>query len=167
MENIDSTVPLVIAPPVPPEGFALRKVNRNKGTPANEKQLEALRKAHLAMKEKRETIAKEKDERKTKGEPEPPPVVIPKKIVTQSYTYVKPKKVRKERTVYSTPLVQKVSVNFSEAEYNQIKELLNKDKNPVVEKEVIREVVKEIPTEKIVHTEKFLTGSELLNKIFF
>jgi ribosomal protein S25 len=164
MENKVETkveAPLVEAP----LGFALRKINKNKGTPANEKQLEALRKAHLAMKEKRETIAKEKDERKAKGEPEPPPTV-PKKHV-ENYGYVKPVKVRKERTVYTTPLVQKVSVNFSEAEYNQIKELLNKDKNPVVEKEVIKEVIKEVPTEKIVHTEKFLTGSELLNKIFF
>lgn len=152
-----------------PEGYVMRKANKNKGLAPNDKQLEALRKAHLALKEKRENLAKEKDERKAKGEPEPVKVPVPRIMVAQNYGYVKPVKIRKERTVYTTPLVQKTTVTFSDSEYSQIKELLNKDKNPVVEKEIIKEIPVEkiVHTEKVVHTEKFLTGSDLLNKIFF
>lgn len=128
----------------------------------NEAQKAGLLKAMEALKTKREAIAKVKEDNILKGLPPPPKETRVKKV--ENYREAIAPKVRKERTVYTTPLVKRESI-FSDSEYMQLKELLSKDKNPTVE--IIKEVVKEVPIEKVVHKERVLTGSELLNRIFF
>lgn len=157
METPTENIPIITNEK--PEVKKLKKV-------IHENQRAALQKGMDALKLKREMIAKDKEQRKKEGLPPPEKEARVKHV--QNYAPEKPVKIRKERTVYNTPKTIKESI-FSDSEYIQLKELLNKEKNPVIEKTVVKEIPIEkiVHTEKVVHTERLLTGSELLNRIFF
>lgn len=163
MQTPENTNPVVLSAEKETENTEIKPEKpikpKKKATPA---QLAGFAKGMAVLKAKREANAKLKEERLNEGLPPPPKEERKKKV--QNYREVVPPKVRKERTVYTTPLVKKESI-FSDSEYLQLKELLMKEKNPTTE--VIKEVIKEMPIERIVHKDRVLTGSELLNRIFF
>lgn len=142
-----------------------------------EKQKAGLQKGMEALKAKREALSKEKDERKKTNEvlkekglpPVEPPLKIKGKDIQVIPTVepveikIKERKVRADkgskRATTGTPLK-----NITREEFDELKTSL-KPKETIVEKIVEKEVP--VVKEKIVHTEKLLSGSELLNKIFF
>lgn len=158
-----------------------KKQHGNKGKPASEKQREALRKGMEALKSKREQMAKEKEERKKTNEELKakglPPVEAPIKLKKQEIVEVKPAVVEpvkiKERKVRSDKGVPKKDIDakaISRGEFNELREMLKgvaamKQTEKVVEKPVEKIVEKVV--EKPVEKTKVLTGSELLNAIFF
>lgn len=136
------------------------KKRKNEGRPVTEKQREALRKGMEAIKMKREALAKEKEERKAQGLPDPPKVVKPTPAEPVAV-------VRKPRKEYVRPPVNERK-SICRDDFNALKSMVEEiAKKPVAEKEVVKEVVK--PVEKIVEKEvvKVLSGSDLLNAVFF
>jgi hypothetical protein len=140
-----------------------------------EKQKAGLQKGMDALKLKRESLAKEKDERvktnvvlKEKGLPPiEPPLKIKGKDIQElpkpepvELKVPPPRKVRADKGVKRDGTGTALKV--TREEFNELKSHL---KPSVVEKIVEKEVP--VIKEKIVHTEKVLSGSELLNKIFF
>lgn len=148
-------------PKTVPEIIPIDKVKKPK-KPCTEAQLTNLRTGMEALKKKRELIAKDKEERIKQNLPPPPPETRVKHV--QNYAVEKPVKIRKERTVYTTPKVIKESI-FSDSEYLQLKELLNKEKAPV--KEVIKEVIQQKEVIKEVVKDRVVSGSSMLDAIFF
>ncbi len=147
--------PPVIAPVVE------EKKRKNVGRPVTDKQREALRKGMEAIKAKREALAKEKEQRKEKGLPDPPKVVKP--VVVEA-PVVKERKPRKE---YVRPPVNERKTICRE-DFNALKTMVEEiAKKPVAEKIVEKEVVKEVvkPVEREVV--KVLSGSALLDAVFF
>jgi hypothetical protein len=148
---------------------------------ATDKQLEGLRKGMAILKEKREALAKEKEERiktneelKSKGLPpiEPPLKLKKKDLVEMKAQAVVLEPVvikeRKPRSDKGKPRAE----NPSTAEFKQMKEaflsIQASVQKPAEIKEVIREVkvpAQERVVEKVV--EKVLSGNALLDKIFF
>jgi len=139
---------------------------------ASEKQMEALRKGMAAIKAKREAIAKEKEEVKSKIEkgelPEDTPIpkeqykprntikVKPIKVEVQAEPVVQPvKKTRK-------PHVSKVAQQLESFK----SEMMAMVQKPVEVKTEIVEKVVEKPVERVIQKERVVTGSEMLNKIF-
>ena len=137
---------------------------------ASEKQLEALRKGMAVIKAKREALAKEKEEVKSKIEkgelPEDTP--IPKEYQKPRNTIkVKPLKVE----VQAEPVVQAVKkprkphVSKVAQQLESFKsEMMAMVQKPVEVKEV--EKIVEKPVERVIQKERVVTGSEMLNKIF-
>lgn len=154
-------VPDPVPAPVPaPAPAPEPKKHGNVGRKPTEKQMENLRKGMEAIKKKREELAKLKDENKErieKGlEPLPPP---PPKPVIKVITRPKPEVIERERK-------PKVSVrDVVKQELEALKTTISQPRE--VEKIVEKEVVKEVPVEKIVEKTKMLSGSDLLNAIFF
>lgn len=152
---MEQTAP-VVEPPV------VVKKRKNEGRPVTDKQREALRKGMEAIKAKRELLAKEKEERKAKGLPDPPKVVKPEPVPAGP-----PPPIRKPRKEYVRPPVNERK-SICRDDFNALKTMVEEiAKKPVAEKEVVKEVVK--PVEKIVEREvvKVLSGSDLLNAVFF
>jgi hypothetical protein len=166
-------VPSVAVPVVP------AKVHKNKGKIATEKQLAALRGGMAKLKEKREAIAKEKEERvktndelRAKGLPAiEPPIKLKKKEILEMKAQaavlepvtliVKERKVRADKG-------QPKATSSTAAEFREMKAAFLAMQKPAEIKEVVREVqVPERVVEKIVEKERMLSGSDLLNKIFF
>jgi hypothetical protein len=176
MSDTDQTTPSPVV-----EAPAVKKKNGNVGRPVSEKQREALKKGMEALKLKREQMAKEKDERKKTNEELKakglPPVEPPIKLKKQEVVEVKPAVVEpvkiKERKVRSDKGVPKKDIDakaISRGEFNELREMLKgvaamKQTEKVVEKPVEKIVEKVV--EKPVEKTKVLTGSELLNAIFF
>jgi hypothetical protein len=137
---------------------------------ASEKQLEALRKGMAAIKAKREAIAKEKEEVKTKIEKGelPQDTPIPKEQYKPRNTIkVKPLKVE----VQAEPVAQAVKkprkphVSKVAQQLESFKsEMMAMVQKPVEVKEV--EKIVEKPVERVIQKERVVTGSEMLNKIF-
>ena len=134
----------------------------------SEKQLESLRKGMEKMKQKREAIAKEREEhekKKAAGEipadaPKPKYVPEPKKEKITAPAPVIPVLVTKERK----PRVVKPRVSDEvRSEFALLRTELAALKKPA---EVKVEVV-EKPVDRIVEKMKVVSGSELLNSIFF
>lgn len=149
------------APPPVIEQPPVVKKRKNEGRPVTDKQREALRKGMEAIKMKREALAKEKEERKAKGLPDPPKVVKP----TPAEPVAVP--TRKPRKEYVRPPVNERK-SICRDDFNALKTMVEEiAKKPVAEKVVEKEVVK--PVEKIVEREvvKVLSGSDLLNAVFF
>jgi vacuolar-type H+-ATPase subunit D/Vma8 len=137
---------------------------------ASEKQLEGLRKGMAVLKAKREALAKEKEEVKTKidkGElPEDTPIpkdkykprntIVAKalKVETPPELIVQP--VKKPRK----PHVSKVSQQLDSFKA----EMMAMVQKPAEIKEV--EKIVEKPVERVIQKERVMTGSEMLNKIF-
>jgi hypothetical protein len=136
----------------------------------SEKQMAGLRKGMEALKAKRETLAKEREvheEKQTKGEI---PADVPKPKMTPN---PKPPKVVKVSAVPEPPpevvVVQRkprvVKPNPALAELAALRAEVAALKAPA--KEVVVEKVVEKPVDRIVEKTKVLSGSELLNSIFF
>ena len=132
----------------------------------NEKQMADRRKGMDALKAKREVLAKEREiheEKQTKGEipadapkpkmtpnPKPPKVVkapepVPEVVVVQ----------RKPRTNKPNPMIAEMAA--LRAEVSALK---------APSKEVVVEKVVEKPIDRVVHKDRVVTGSDLLNAIF-
>jgi hypothetical protein len=148
--------------------------------PITDKQKESLRKGMEALKLKREQLAKEKEERKKTNEelkakglpPIEPPIKIKKQDITE-LPKLEPVKIevktRKPRSDKGMPRPDRVKEKIDTiAEIKKmVLDLQAKQEGKVIEKPV--EVIKEVPVvkEKEVIKEKVLSGSDLLNKIFF
>lgn len=182
-------------PTLPPPIAEAKVIRRSDGRPAkNPKhpalgktasplQKAALQKGFEALKKKREELAKEKEEKKKVAEERKaaglPPIEEPPKIKAVQLPPIKVEevkvpevKVRKQRS--DTGIKRKESPAHPKAitreEFNEIRELIKSHTKPIeTERIVEKEVVREVPvvSEKVVEKEKILTGSALLNKVFF
>jgi len=120
----------------------------------SEKQRDNLKKGMAILKAKREGLRKEQEE-----ESSTPPVAPPPSAPPPSPVEVKPK-----RTYTKTPKKESVGLE----EFNNFKnELLGKLQPTVKEVSVEKIVDRPVVTEKVVEREKFISGSDLLNRIFF
>jgi hypothetical protein len=125
-----------------------------------------LRKGMEALKAKRETLAKDREvyeEKKSKGEipadaPRPREVRKPKPAKVVVAPPAPPPEVvvveRKKREVKPNPMI---------AEMAALRAEMSALKAPAV----VKEVVVEKPVDRVVEKTKVLTGSEMLNAIFF
>lgn len=153
-----------------------KKPHGGKGRVPSEKQMEGLRKGMEILKLKREDAKKKKEEKKARikageviedsSEDEAPqPVEKPKPII--QYVPVKPRKERKDTGIPKPVRNYVVREDFESFKTS----ILESMKNPVRVEERIKEVpvdrVVEKFVEKPVHTTKVLSGSDLLNAIFF
>jgi hypothetical protein len=136
----------------------------------SDKQLENLRKGMAVLKAKRETLAKEKEEVKTKIEkgelPEDTP--IPKeKQKPRNTIKVKPIKTEVEPEAQPVKKPRKPNVSRVAQQLDAFKsEMMAMVQKPVEVKTEVVEKVIEKPVERIVQKERVVSGSELLNKIF-
>ena len=138
----------------------------------SEKQLESLRKGMEKIKQKREAIAKEREEhekKKAAGEipanaPTPKYVPEPKKEKITAPAVVIPVLVTKERKPRDrTPRPVAAAADEIRSEFASLRTELAALKKPA---EVKVEVV-EKPVDRIVEKTRVVSGSELLNSIFF
>lgn len=149
------------------------------GRPVSEKQLTALRAGMAKLKEKREATAKEKDERvktneelKAKGLPPiEPPIKLKKKEIVEmkaQAAVLEPVEIKvKERKVRVDKGMPKATSSTA-TEFKAMKEAFLAMQKPAEIKEVVREVqVPERVVERVVEKERVLSGSELLNRVFF
>jgi hypothetical protein len=140
-----------------------------------DKQMENLKKGMAVMKEKREALAKEREEfeaKKATGEipadaPKPrfqpkPPKLQPKIV----HTPPQPEEItvaRKARQVKVRVAVESVPTKDDLAS-------LKAEMLAAIQKPTPEPVIKEVPVEKVVdrvvHKERIVTGSEMLNQIF-
>jgi len=170
------------APPLSPIPL-VKKPNGNTGRKPSEKQLEALRGGMAKLKVMRDEVKKKKEEkkaRKERGEPDssedeaPAPVEVkpPKPIkidVINLAPVKKPRKPRSDAGVEKVPREKKYATRedfeaFKSQMFETIKTTpLIKEVDKIVDRVVEKEVVKEVP----VHTTKVMSGSDLLNSIFF
>lgn len=166
----------------------VKKPNGNIGRKPSEKQMEALRGGMAKLKAHREEAKKKKAEkqaRKEKGEPDssedeapapaPAPVEVkPKKLIKADTLLevipLKPARVRKPRVAKEpVPHEKKYATREDfEAFKSQMFETIKttpmiKEVEKPVDRIVEKEVVREVP----VHTTKVMSGSDLLNQIFF
>ena len=132
----------------------------------NEKQMAGLRKGMEALKAKREALAKEREvheEKKAKGEipadaPAPKEVRKPKAVKVIAPPPPPPEVVvvqRKPRVVKPNPALAELALLRTEVAAL---------KTPA--KEVVVEKVVEKPIDRVVHKDRVVTGSEMLNTIF-
>jgi hypothetical protein len=127
----------------------------------SDKQRDNLKKGMAALKAKREGLRKEQEEESAAPVPAPankdPVAPAPVAPVVLATTEVKSKRTYKPK---------KESVGLEE--FNNFKnELLGKLQPTVKEVSVEKIVDRPVVTEKVVEREKFISGSELLNRIFF
>jgi hypothetical protein len=122
--------------------------------PRTEAQKAVTEKGFAALKARREAIAKAKAEG-TEYVP-PPKIETPPEVVIQ--------KVLERRKTKKAP----TQVSIVSKELAEVKEMLLKQAKPVeVEKIVEKEVVREVPVDRVVEREKVLSGSALLDRLFF
>ena len=139
----------------------------------NEKQMAGLRKGMEALKAKRETLAKEREvheQKKAKGEiPQDAakplffPNAKPPKVVKVCGPPAEPVVIqveRKKRIVRA-----KIAVDDVKSELAALRSELSAMKKPAEVKEV--EKIVEKPIDRVVHKDRVVTGSDLLNAIFF
>jgi len=141
--------------------------NKNRGKPATEKQLEALKKGMEALKVKREALKLKKEESLRKaaaGEPLSDDEAPPKPAQPPPVIYVKAPRVDKgvKRSVpqYAT------REDFATFQ-NSVLETIKQSSAPAVEKIIEKEVPVERIVDREVVREKVLSGSEMLDKLFF
>lgn len=132
----------------------------------NEKQMAGLRKGMEALKAKREVLAKERevhDEKQAKGEipadaPRPKEVRKPKAVKVIAPPAPPPEVVvvqRKPRTNKPNPMIAEMAA--LRAEVSALK---------APSKEVVIDRIVEKPIDRVVHKDRVVTGSDLLNAIF-
>lgn len=142
-----------IAPPAPKEK---RKIN--------EKQMAGLRKGMEMMKARRQE-REQFEEKKAKGEipaDAPKPVPAPKpKVVKVSAPPPEPAVIQVERKKRVEK--QRIAVDDVKGELASLRAELSALKKPAE----VKEVVVEKPVDRVVEKTKVLTGSEMLNAIFF
>ena len=134
----------------------------------NDAQLEGLRKAHIVLKEKREKLAKEREEhedKKAKGEvpaDAPAPKFVPKPKVKVEKPGVVPMSPRPVITRPRKERVKQVTATDLEAMKSSILSALTPQKVEVPVEKIV-----EKPVEKIVQKDRIVSGSDLLNAVFF
>lgn len=130
----------------------------------NDKQMAGLRKGMEALKAKRESIAKEREEwevKKSKGElppdaPKPKPMNAPKPKVVKVPAPPPPEVIqveRKKRELKPNPMLGEMAALRAEVAALKI---AVPAKEVVIEKEV----------DRVVHKDRVVTGSDMLNQIF-
>jgi len=139
----------------------------------SEKQMACLRKGMEALKAKREILAKEREvheEKQKKGEipadaPKPKLMPNPKppKIVKVSAPVPEPQVIQVERKKRVDKA--KIAVDDVKGELASLRAELSALKKPAEIKEVVKEVEKIV--DRPVVTTKMVSGSDLLNQIFF
>jgi len=179
-------------PPTPVDNKVVRRADgrpaKNPNHPAlgkkaTEGQKAALQKGFEALKKKREELAKIKEEKKKVAEERKaaglPPIEEPPKIKAIVLPPIKVEevklpevKVRKPRSDAGVKRVEHPAYPkaITREEFNEIRELIKAHTKPIeTERIVEKEVVREVPvvSERVVEKEKMLTGSALLNKVFF
>ena len=137
----------------------------------NDKQMAGLRKGMEALKAKREALAKEREvheEKQTKGEipadaPKPKFIPNPKppKVVKVSAPAPEPAVIQVERK--KREVKTKIAVDDVKSELAALRSELAAMKKPAE----VKEVVKEVAVDRVVEKTKLLSGSEMLNAIFF
>lgn len=162
-----------------PDPIAAKTLGRAEAKPkrvVSDKQRAALKLGMAKLKEKREQLQKEKETRvktneelKAKGLPViEPPIKIKKQDITELPKLepveikVKERKVRADKGI-SRPSAIKVKTDGIEELKKMVMELKQNQTAPIKDTPVQAAPVKE----KVVEKEKVLSGSELLNKIFF
>jgi hypothetical protein len=133
----------------------------------NEKQMAGLRKGMEMMKAKRQE-REQFEEKQKKGEipadaPRPVPAPKPPKVVKVSAPAPPPEVIQVERKKRVDKA--KIAVDDVKSELASLRAELSAMKKPAEIKEVVKEV--SVPVERIVEKTKVLSGSELLNSIFF
>ena len=127
----------------------------------SDKQRDNLKKGMMALKAKREGLRAEQEEESSHvAQPVAPPVAQPPSAAAPVA------EVKSKRTYTKQPKKESVGLE----EFNNFKnELLGKLQPREVVKEVSVEKIVDRPiiTEKVVEKERFISSSELLNKIFF
>jgi hypothetical protein len=130
--------------------------------PISDKQRDNLKKGMAALKAKREGLRKEQEEES--AAPAPAPVAAKLAVpVTEAQTVPE---VKTKRTYTKQPKKETVGLD----EFNSFKnELLGKLQPREIVKEVSVEKIVDRPivTEKVIERERFVSGSEMLNRIFF
>ena len=131
------------------------------------------------LKEKREANAKEKDERvktndelKAKGLPPiEPPIKLKKKEIVEmkaQAAVLEPVEIKVKERKVRVDKGQPKATSSTALEFKAMKEAFLSMQKPAEVREVIKEVqVPERVVERVVEKEKMLSGSDLLNKIFF
>ena len=137
----------------------------------NDKQMAGLRKGMEALKAKREALAKEREvheEKQSNGEipadaPKPKFIPNPKppKVVKVSAPPPEPAVIQVERKKREVKV--KVAVDDVKSELAALRSELAAMKKPAE----VKEVVKEVAVDRVVEKTKLLSGSEMLNAIFF
>ena len=137
----------------------------------NEKQMAGLRKGMEALKAKREALAKEREvheEKQSNGEipadaPKPKFIPNPKppKVVKVSAPPPEPAVIQVERK--KREVKTKIAVDDVKSELAALRSELAAMKKPAE----VKEVVKEVAVDRVVEKTKLLSGSEMLNAIFF
>ena len=176
---MEATIPEVPVPvPVP-----VKKIHGNKGRPVSEKQMIGLQKGMEAMRLKREENKKAKEEKLARlaaggvdsSEEEP----TPKKERIKLPPKVKEPKYREPRKDKGIPRKDQPTRAITREEFDAFRTTLldsiAKPKIEIVEKEIIKEVEKPVDrivekvVEKIVEkpVDKIISGSALLNRIYF
>ena len=183
MNDVSPPAPPVAAAPVLDPIPLVKKPNGNIGRKPSEAQMAALRKGNEVLKAKREAMKVKKAEKKARikaGEvvddsseddtPAPPKEPKPIKLdVINLAPIKKPRKPRSDAGVEKTPHNSKYATRddlmaFKDSLMNELKTTpVIKEVEKPVERIVDRIVEKEVP----VHTTKVLTGSAMLNKLFF
>ena len=157
-----------------------RKPHPRKGMPPTDKQLENLRKGMAIMKEKRERIKKQKEElerqiaeRRAQGQEvdsdgerekikeKPKPIV--RKVNREREVIYEPRAERKDKGQARIYNLNKFKDEITESILAKLGQTRVEER--IVEKPVERIVEK--PVERIVEKQKVVSGSDLLNKIFF
>jgi hypothetical protein len=154
-----------------------KKVHGNKGRKPTDKQLEGLKKGMEALKARREAAKQQKAEKKDESSDDEAPPAAPapktKKLVSaDKLLEVIPLKPARTRRSPAKPAAPKGSLYASKEDFEAFKSQMMdtlkttpiiKEVEKPVEKIVDREVVREVP----VVVEKKLTGSSMLDAIFF
>jgi len=141
-----------------------------------DKQMENLKKGMEVMKQKREALAKEREEfeaKKAKGEipaDAPKPRFQPKPPKLQPKIVHAPPPQPEEITVARKARQVKVKVAVESVPTKEDLASLKAEMLAAMQKPAPEPVIKEVPVEKIVdrvvHKERVVTGSEMLNQIF-
>jgi hypothetical protein len=146
-----------------PEVAPVKKEKRK----INEKQMANLRKGMEMMKAKR-AEREQFEEKKAKGEipadaPKPKFIPNPKppKVVKVSAPPPEPAVIQVERKKRAEKV--KIAVDDVKSELAALRSELSAMKKPVE----VKEIVKEVAVDRVVEKTKLLSGSEMLNAIFF
>lgn len=164
-----------------PEPVAAKSIGKKEvkpKRPVSDKQREALKLGMAKLKQKREELQKEKETRaktneelKAKGLPViEPPIKIKKQDITE-LPKLEPVEVKvKERKVRADKGVNRVSAVRAKTDgIEELKKMMMELKQSQSQSVPVKDTpVQAAPVkERIVEKEKVLSGSELLNKIFF
>ena len=142
-----------------------------------DKQMENLRKGMEVMKQKREALAKEREEFEAKKAAGEIPADAPKPRFQPKPPKLQPKIVHRtppapeELTVARKARQVKVRVAVESVPTKDDLASLKAEMLAAMQKPAPEPVIKEVPVEKVVdrvvHKERVVTGSDLLNSIFF